>query len=320
VGGQVIAAAPLLISNAHLGATEGDAMPMTMSHPKVETSARESVSLIAHDAPIWPKSATLVAKDAFALARFYEEMLGFKRISEHADSIVLGAGQTGFLVLRHDPVVSLATPREAGLFHIAYLLPDRASLARWFVAAQRAGAPFEGASDHDVSEAFYLRDPEGNGIEVYVDRPRDLWRRSGSGYEMTTDAMDIADLVALADRSAVEVPYLPNGTGIGHLHVQSADVEAVASFYRQELGTAETHRRPAARFLSWGGYHHHIAVNGWQAREARRRDGVTGLTEIRFALAAAPIEAGPLAHAFSAGEKEATLVDPIGIRLVFERA
>ena len=249
-----------------------------MSHP-----VRAAYPLLeSENAPIYPAFAMLIARDAEALARFYVEKLGFSQLADDGANITLGADSTTLLHIRRAPQAKPHDPRSSGLFHIAYLVPDRASLARWFLAARAAGVPFEGASDHAVSEAFYLTDPEGNGIEVYVDRPRAAWPRDAQGYAMTTGPMALRDLTNEAGE-AIGTPRLPAGTRVGHVHLQVGDVEVASRFYRETLGLDVTHRRPQAFFLSWGGYHHHIGLNSWQSRGAGPLDpAMAGLAEITF--------------------------------------
>jgi len=246
--------------------------------------SRAKSFLESENSPVYPMAAALVARDAEALSRFYMEKLGFERIGAEGDRITLGAGGVGFLHIRHRPEARPNSGRGSGLFHIAYLVPTRAELGRWFLAAHASGARFEGASDHAVSEAFYLSDPEGNGIEVYVDRPRADWRRDHEGVDMTTGPMAVRDLVQHA-APGDEIPRLPAGTRIGHFHLQVGDVDRAATWWQDVLGADITHRRPGARFLSWGGYHHHIGLNAWNSAGAAPRDpDVTGLETITFAI------------------------------------
>lgn len=257
----------------------------TRALSKLESPASSATVLESENSPIFIRRATLVSRDAARLAQFYTTLLGFERVGGDRHSIALGAGGVAFLTILHQPEAEPFDPNSTGLFHIAYLLPGRVDLARWFLAARAAGVPFEGASDHAVSEAFYLTDPDGNGIEVYVDRDRTDWPREPGGYAMTTGPMALRDLVASVGESAALKPALPAGTRIGHIHLQTGDAEAAAQFWQHAFGLAETHRRPGARFLSWGGYHHHIALNNWRSRGARPRNAAAaGLSAIEFSV------------------------------------
>jgi catechol 2,3-dioxygenase len=159
---------------------------------------------------------------------------------------------------------------HTGLYHVAFLLPDRASLARWLAHAARDRVQLEGLSDHAVSEAIYLRDPDRHGIELYADRPRELWE--GRVFEqMTTVPLDVEGLLGELDDPAGE-PFegLPDGTTVGHVHLRVADVPATVEFYRDVLGMGlMAQLGPMAAFLSAGGYHHHIGGNTWESRGAQ---------------------------------------------------
>ena len=164
-----------------------------------------------------------------------------------------------------------AQPDEGhtGLYHVALLVPDRPSLARWLAHAARDGVNLTGLSDHYVSEAIYLRDPDHHGIEIYADRPRDVWEGKVKQV-MTTVPVDVENLLGELDDPATEAfDGLPDGTIVGHTHLRVSDIPATVAFYRDVLGmdvTAEL--RPAAAFLSAGGYHHHVGANTWESHGA----------------------------------------------------
>jgi catechol 2,3-dioxygenase len=158
---------------------------------------------------------------------------------------------------------------RTGLYHVALLVPDRASLARWLAHAAREQIGLEGLSDHAVSEAIYLRDPDRHGIEIYADRPREQWE--GRVMElMTTAPLDVESLFGELDDPEVE-PFdgLPDGTRVGHVHLRVADVESTVEFYRDLVGLdLMAQLGPMAAFLSAGGYHHHLGANTWESRGA----------------------------------------------------
>ncbi|APX83439.1 glyoxalase [Methylorubrum extorquens] len=167
----------------------------------------------------------------------------------------------------------------AGLFHTAFLLPTRADLGAWLRHADEAGITLTGAADHLVSEAVYLNDPEGNGIEIYVDRASSelQWSRDGS-VVMRNERLDRGGIVAAADR-----PWdgLPAGACVGYVHLQVGDLDATECFYAGLLGFDVMCRYPGALFLGSGGYHHQLAGNVWNSRAAPvRADGTTGLAEV----------------------------------------
>ncbi len=158
---------------------------------------------------------------------------------------------------------------HTGLYHVALLVPDRPSLARWLAHAARDQTRLEGLSDHDVSEAIYLRDPDRHGIEIYADRPRELWE--GHVRErMTTLPLDVENLLAeLGDPATEPFDGLPDGTAVGHVHLRVADVDSTVAFYRDVLGMdLMAQLGAAAAFLSAGGYHHHVGGNTWETRGA----------------------------------------------------
>jgi catechol 2,3-dioxygenase len=164
-----------------------------------------------------------------------------------------------------------------GLYHFALLLPDRAALGR-FVAHLAALGVRAGASDHLVSEALYLNDPDGLGIEVYADRPRHAWRMNGSILAMATDPLDLDDLVRAAAGAAWT--GAPRGTRIGHLHLHVGGLERAAAFYHTGLGLDRiTLDFPGALFLSAGGYHHHLGTNTWASGASPAGPGDARLLE-----------------------------------------
>jgi catechol 2,3-dioxygenase len=158
---------------------------------------------------------------------------------------------------------------HTGLYHVALLVPDRPSLARWLAHAARERVALEGLSDHTVSEAIYLRDPDRHGIEIYADRPREGW--DGRVMElMTTLPLDVESLFGeLEDPAAEPFEGLPDGTAMGHVHLRVADVPEMVRFYGDVLGMGlMAQLGPMAAFLSAGGYHHHIGGNTWESRGA----------------------------------------------------
>jgi len=158
---------------------------------------------------------------------------------------------------------------HTGLYHVAVLVPDRPTLARFLAHAARERVPLQGLSDHFVSEAIYLRDPDRHGIEVYADRPRPVWEGQVAE-RMTTEPIDVENLLGELDDPAAEpFPGLPDGTTMGHVHFRVADVDATVGFYRDVLGLdLMAQLGPAAAFLSAGGYHHHVGANTWESRGA----------------------------------------------------
>lgn len=229
--------------------------------------------------PVHVEAAALKVRDLDAMIAYYRQVLGLSVLIRDADTATLGAGNTALLHLERRPGAALEAPGSAGLFHIAYLMPTRQDLARWLVHAAMIQVPVDGFADHHVSEAIYLTDPEGNGIEVYSDRPKERWEWRDGLVTMGTAELDIDGIVALADRTRDTYSQAPEALRIGHIHLRVGDVATARDFYGTLLGLDSTRgNRPDAAFLSSGGYHHHVAVNSWNSRGAERRNPAeTGL-------------------------------------------
>jgi catechol 2,3-dioxygenase len=200
--------------------------------------------------------------DLEGLRSYYETALGLRTLGRDGDVVRMGA-DTPLLELVGDPDAPPAPPHSTGLFHFAILVPSRPELARAVRRVIDADEHFTGASDHFVSEALYLRDPEGNGIEIYRDRPREHWEREATGeIRIGTVALDVAgvmsELPGDGDRG------MPDGTIVGHVHLQVAELAHIEDFYVGDLGLDVTSRAaPGALFMSRDGYHHHVGVNTW---------------------------------------------------------
>jgi len=223
----------------------------------------------------------LTVHDLDGIAEFYRTAIGLDLLSRDGEAATLGAGGVPLLELRRDAAARRHEGREAGLFHTAFLLPDRADLGRWLGQAAEQGLRLHGAADHGVSEALYLSDPEGNGIEIYADRPRAAWTRHGDLIEMPNDRIDLPALVA----AGAGQPWrgAPEGSTVGHVHLQVGDLPQAEIFYRDRLGMAVTWRYEKASFYGSGGYHHHLATNVWNSRGAPVRQGpATGLAEVEL--------------------------------------
>ena len=197
--------------------------------------------------------------------------------------------------LEADPDAPRRPPHTTGLFHLAILVPSRADLGQAFRRVVGTGWRLSGASDHLVSEALYLSDPEGNGIELYRDRPRDEWPVAGGALRMDTLPLDVGSLLSEAD-GANDEAGMPSGTTLGHVHLQVADLTAAERFWVDALGLDVTVRGyPGALFVSAGGYHHHVGLNTWAGvGAASPPDGALGLARFEVVLpdADAVTEAG----------------------------
>jgi catechol 2,3-dioxygenase len=212
----------------------------------------------------------LRAGDQGLLRDFYERAIGLRALASDNGLTALGAGDGQLVELVSHPEAPARPPRTTGLFHLALLVPTRADLARALRRVFQAGWHLSGASDHLVSEALYLSDPEGNGIELYRDRPRDEWPQTGDEVDMATLPLDLEGLLAEPGGDE-DAPAMPHGTTIGHVHLQVSDLESAEAFWVDALGLDVMARGyPGALFVSAGGYHHHVGLNTWAGAGAPR--------------------------------------------------
>jgi catechol 2,3-dioxygenase len=231
------------------------------------------------------RSVELAVSDLPRSVDFYERVLGLPLISREERSAQLGDDALApALTLTAIDSPTQLSPHSTGLYHVAWLHPSRAALAASVRRVIGEGWRFEGASDHGVSEALYLSDPDGLGIEIYADRPREAWERppDGRGVSMYSLALDLQDLLEQSEQATAAVAP---GTGIGHVHLKVADVQRASAFYRDALGFEEQAQLPSAAFVAAGGYHHHVGMNSWQSAGARPdADTAPGLRLMRFQL------------------------------------
>lgn len=209
----------------------------------------------------------LCVADLEETIEFYRRVVGLEVLSRSEQEAVLGAGSTPLLVVIADDVAGGREPDETGLYHNAFRVPTRAALGdalgrireRWELA---------GSADHGVSEALYLADPEGNGVEIYRDRPREAWSVADDGtVRMGTDRLELASLAA----DAAGDPRAPAETDVGHVHLEVGSLAAFCEFYVETLGFERRASVPGAEFLAAGGYHHHLGANTWHHRSTPAR-------------------------------------------------
>jgi len=207
-------------------------------------------------------SVSLTVSDLARSRGLYERVIGLVP----AGGGSLGAPAQPFLELHGDPSAPPLSRHATGLYHFAILVPTGADLARSLRRIAEARWPLDGASDHLVSEALYLSDPDGNGIEIYRDRPREQWPQREGQLQMATLPLDLDGLmVESGDRSST----VPAGTTVGHVHLQVSDLDESERFYSGVLGFDVTVRGyPGALFVSAGGYHHHVGLNTWHSAGA----------------------------------------------------
>jgi catechol 2,3-dioxygenase len=195
----------------------------------------------------------------------YRDVVGLEVLARDDDGATLGAGGTPLLELRHDPDAPARGRTATGLFHTAFRVPTRTALGD-ALGRVRERWRLDGASDHRVSEALYLDDPEGNGVEIYRDYPREAWpEREDGTVGMTTEPLDIEGVAA----AAAGDDDVPPDTDVGHVHLEVSSLARAGSFYGDTLGLGTRATMSGARFLAAGGYHHHVGVNTWSGRTTR---------------------------------------------------
>lgn len=237
-------------------------------------------------------AVTLHVGDLENMSSYYEAALALTPLQERSRGRevqrVLGRGSTPMVRLVHTPALPGVNPQDAGLFHTAFLFDDAASLsATVYRAAQDPRSRFVGSSDHLVSEAFYFTDPEGNGIELYTDRPRTQWEHRGGELVMATNHLDPnAYLQRHLDQQVLDAG--PDRAGlVGHVHLQVGDIPTARDFYVDTLGFETTVTSyPGALFAAAGGYHHHVAMNTWNSQGAGPRAARLGLGDVAVTVPA----------------------------------
>lgn len=238
------------------------------------------MAISAHERPVRVEEATLIVRDLGKMRAFYRDVLGLVEIRSEPARCRLGVADAAFLTLEEDPSAAPPPKGAQGLHHIAFLFPDRDELGAWLVHAAAHGVEPTGASDHGVSEALYLDDPEGNGVELYADRAEHDWPRGPSGQAVFgRDPFDLAALTADAPKWG----GAPPDTRIGHVHLRVADADAAIERHRTQLKLDMVATAPSVGFLGSGGYHHHLAVNSWRsAGGPPAASANSGLAEIVF--------------------------------------
>ena len=278
----------------------------------------------ANRTPLRIGAVGLKARDLSRLTDFYSQAIGLNVLDRDTKTARLGAGGVTLLELEAAPGAAPDDPRTAGLYHTAFLQPTRGDLARWLVHAAQTRVQLSGASDHAVSEAIYLDDPEGNGIEVYRDRLPEEWRWNGERIHMTTERLDLDKLAGEAGNASYA--GAPDGLRVGHIHLRVGELGAAQKFYCDVVGLNPTAGRGGALFMSSGRYHHHVGSNVWHSAGAGTRDeDRAGLSWFAFeaadgaeheaALARLKAADMPLANSAQGPETR----DPFGTRVRFSQ-
>lgn len=247
-------------------------------------------------------TVTLAVADLPRAVDFYTRVLGLAAHDQRAEGALLGAGGAPLLHLRTLPGGQRPSSRTTGLFHVAVLLPTRADLGRVLLNLARTQYPVSGFADHLVSEAIYLDDPDGNGLELYCDRPRATWRWQGDQVFMASDPLDLDSIMAEAGDQDAAFNGMPAGTVIGHIHLRISGIPEAEAFYSGVLGFDVVARWPGALFVSAGGYHHHLGLNTWQSQGAPRPpENAVGLRAYSLVLPDEPARAAVVARVAAAG-------------------
>src|SRR5579884_412900 len=216
-------------------------------------------------------SVFLSVADLGRSVAYYTDAVGMRLLAQNASTATLGVGEDRPLLQLSEVPDARPWPRGGrsytGLYHFAILLPTRADLGMWARHWLSLGNPL-GHADHLVSEALYLEDPDGHGIEVYRDRPRGQWHWDEGRIRMGNAPIDLSGLVREAETGGQEFTGLPGGTRMGHVHLQVGDIEEAGQFYSQTLGFDVVAATPTALFVSAGGYHHHLGLNTWHSQGA----------------------------------------------------
>ena len=284
--------------------------------PEIGTATPTSQDLVPEDLAIGPVALNVASAER--VGSFYKQALGLEGMVSDDGHVLLGSGGVPLLELRESPGAPSRPPGSTGLFHLAILEPDRAALASRTRGLLEAGVAIDGASDHLVSEAIYLRDPEGNGIEIYRDRPRSDWDWSGGEVAMATLPLDVASLLAEPGPEEAGRPLT-----LGHVHMNVADLQESVAFYTQVLGLdLTTGSYPGAAFVSAGGYHHHFGLNTWNGVGAPAPPaGALGLAGVTATITGDGQLAGTAARAHEAGREVGEIpggiavTDPSGVAL-----
>src|SRR5690606_13933289 len=209
----------------------------------------------------------------------YGDMMGMELVERTPERLSFGAGGEAFLFLEVRPDATPRVEETTGLYHVAILVPDRAALGGVLARIAAAGVRL-GASDHLVSEALYIWDPDNNGLEIYRDRPRSEWHWENGRVSMATEPLDRHSVADEGIGAGAHLKPVPAGTKIGHIHLQVGDLDDAHRFYTGMLGFEQTSGRGGALLVSAGGYHHHVGLNVWHSLNAPQPEkNAAGLVE-----------------------------------------
>jgi catechol 2,3-dioxygenase len=262
----------------------------------------------------------LRVRDFDSAIKFYTEDLGLRVVRQQGNISELAPTNTSqtLLVLNNDPEAKTPPRNSAGLYHYAILLPSRSKLAEAYLALGNSGLAFDGYADHLVSEALYLTDPEGNGIEIYADKPKSEWKVDDDGTpQMGTYPLDLDSLLLeVKDKAMDELRAIDVGSVIGHVHLKVTEIRRSTDFYHYRMGLDLMNFWGSAAFLSAGGYHHHVGLNTWESSLGSSfEEGWTGLEYFTIRVPDARI-ATALYSRLGVNQNQTLFHDPDEIRIV----
>ncbi len=231
-------------------------------------------------------AVTLTVGNLDSMIDYYHRGVGLQVLSHDTSSATLGRQGIPSLVLAHKPSLTHASENAAGLFHTAFLFPQQSELASSvYSVARNFSGSFTGSSDHLVSKALYFDDPEGNGVELYWDRPRSEWNWSKGGVAMATNWLDPNAFLSENLTPEGSEAVADTAAGVGHVHLKVGDIATAEQFYVDTVGFEVTARYGTqALFVAAGGYHHHLGMNTWHSRGAGDRTPALGLGEVSVRL------------------------------------
>ena len=282
-----------------------------------------SQSDFAMDPKMTIGSVALRVRDFDSAIKFYTEDLGLRVVRQHGNISELAPtkfSQT-LIVLKNDPEANIPPRNSAGLYHYAILLPSRLELAKAYLALGNSGLAFDGYADHLVSEALYLTDSEGNGIEIYADRPRSEWRVDGDGKpQMGTYPLDIDSLLLeVKERPVDELKAIDERAAIGHVHLKVTEIRRSTDFYHYRLGLDLMNYWESAAFLSAGGYQHHVGINTWESSLGSSfEDGGAGLEYFTIRVPDTKVAAELYSRLGGTTEDQTIFHDPDGIKIMIK--
>lgn len=261
---------------------------------------------------------TLRVKDIEKMKDFYVKLLKMKILKVFEENeereVILGTESKEIIKMVSFGNEILKSEDEANIFHIAYLLPKRTDLGNFLRNCAKEKIQIDGVGDHNVSEAIYLTDPEGNGIEIYADRDYKTWKWENGQVVMGTETVDVEDLLRISDNMPDFT--IPEGTKIGHVHLETFNIEKDKDFYIEKLGLEIVSKLPKAYFLSVDKYHHHFGMNQWNPkRKISKKENSTGVEEIYINL-----DKEKFYKNFPNTEEETTILEsPTGIKLIIKK-